>query len=97
MDTSSGQKFLNTSPGTKSRVLQKNRPSLVTNWTPSAPNSASLSDIGVSDVQKIMPENGLVWAYECLKSYVMEIIYNGDTTWDYKHTQGSTGVTMRKD
>lgn len=41
-----------------------------------------------------MPENGLVCAYEPLNSCVMEIVYNRDKAWNYKHRQGSTGVTI---
>lgn len=48
-----------------------------TYWIPNAPNSTpDLSDFGISDIQKKMPSNGLVWAYEPLNS-----CDDGDNIW----------------
>lgn len=49
-------------------------------WTPSAPNSASLSEFGLWCIGK-MSYDGLVWVYEPFNSCVMEEIRKTVVTW----------------
>lgn len=77
--TSSGQKFLNTSHSTQSRVLGKSTSSLATNkfiGYPVLQTQLLIYLILVSDIQKKMPYSGLVWPYEPLNS-----CDDGDNIW----------------